>query len=84
MGIRVLYDETHGKATLYDSVKDVAFGLVFQGVTAQEQAEDFLEFVGEAFPDENPRLLPDEVLWTEINRWQRERLDEDGELKEDA
>lgn len=31
MGCRVLFDEEHGRAALYDSVTEVAFGELFKG-----------------------------------------------------
>jgi hypothetical protein len=80
MGVRTTHEE--GKVALFDSTTGEAFGRVFE---SQDEADDFLGWY-EALRSADglghlTELMLDEVYDRQFE-WARERLDEDGELRE--
>ena len=76
MGAKILHDEGDEIACIYDSVKDVAFGPVFRGLDAEDQAQHFLNWLALDARTYEPRRLA--RLYVE---WANQYLDgEHGEL----
>lgn len=67
MSVCILWDDSADKAALYCTTTDWAFGPVFQGPEAQEQAQAFLDWL-----NVDPRQLEDSVLERLYNNWHRE------------
>ena len=76
MGVRILHDEGDEIACIYDSVKDVAFGPVFRGLDAEDQAQHFLNWL-----TNDARVYGTRDLAGLHKRWAELNLDaEHGEL----
>ncbi len=76
MGVRILHDEGDEIACIYDSVRDTAFGPVFRGIDAEDQARHFLSWLGRDARTYDTRR----IAWAHA-RWARKYLDaEHGEL----
>jgi hypothetical protein len=75
MGVRILYTTTGDMACMYDSVSMTAFGPVFSGLDADDQATHFLDWLST-----DPRMLTPVELEAEHKTWAGRNLDDEGEL----
>ncbi len=66
MGVRIIEGKNH--AALYDSVTGVAFGPVFEGLDAHDQAVHFLDTLPEDARSYSPAMLRGQhAAWAETN-----------------
>jgi len=69
MGTHILSDGPVGRAVLYDSVTEWAFGPLFEDA---DDAEAFLSWL-QSFHGEDPRILDEPVLKERLNEWETRR-----------
>jgi hypothetical protein len=93
MGVEVIHNR--GQAVLICNTTDWAFGPVFRGSDAEEQAEAFLRWFSEDAEEAavqcgilipiigtDPRMYTDTELECLYGKWKEIALDKDGFLKE--
>lgn len=77
MGVRTIFDRSEELAALYCSTSGWAFGPIFHGPAADEQAQSFLDWL-----NCDPRHLPDLLLRDAKSEWHGMYVDEDGFIRE--
>lgn len=78
MGCRILNAEG-GKAVLYCSTTDWAFGPLFD---SEDHAMDFLEWLEKTCGDGDARKLTDKQLSANYVAWLKDRCTDEGDLKD--
>jgi hypothetical protein len=69
MGVRTLFDPDLGKAVMYDSVTDTAFGPLFESA---EDIEAFLAWLHDETATD-PRQMADALLTSWLIKWDEAR-----------
>ena len=83
MALGILYDDRRETAAYYDTVTGAAFGKVFDGIDAREQAIHFAIWLErqDGFSDD-PRAIPYDELERARGLWREEYVTEDGMLSD--
>ena len=71
MGLRFVVDKYRGRVALFDSVSGYAFGPVFEGEDAEEQADSFCNYV-ERHAEQDARTIKPVLLQKMHEAWRQE------------
>ena len=85
MALGVIHDQAGRRAAFYDTVTGVAFGEVFEGDDAWEQAQHFAYWLSRELPPVDPRDLTLEALSEQRSKWREQHYNAElGMLTDEA